>query len=196
MTRKCDSTVGYVGSYPLFKQSRVLKTPSRNFKPWLFRNMIGLLKNNSTTILDIGSGPGLYAKEFKDRGYRVSGIDSTPGIDQLTGGLVQEMDLTNDCSRLFGQFDWGIFIDVGEHIPKEYEQTVIDNVGRLCTTGLIVSWGEPRVRGWMHVNCRTEVYIASQFAVRGWMVDDELTIRMRWRASPYYVRCLMVLKKS
>ncbi|KAK7004434.1 hypothetical protein BgiMline_005954, partial [Biomphalaria glabrata] len=40
-------------------------------------------------------------------------------------------------------FDWVLSIEVGEHIPPQYEDTYLDNLARHAREGLILSWASP-----------------------------------------------------
>lgn len=133
------------------------------------------------SVVDIGAHRGVLVKELRQRGYDAFGLDGIPKIERLTGGLVKRCDFTGDCSTFFGCADCGLFLEVGEHIPRKYESRVIDNVSRIAKSRLIVSWahegvGVGKAR---HVNCRTQVYVASKFARHGWFVDDKLTGTLR-----------------
>jgi len=135
------------------------------------------------SIVDLGAGCGHFVKRLRAEGYhRCEGVDGTPEIKTLSQGLVWERDLTtwpNDDLLFHKITDWALFSDVGEHVPREHEQTLIDNVCKIPKKGLIVSWGFPHERGYHHVNCRTQVYVACEFAKRGWWPDDELTTLAR-----------------
>ncbi len=155
-------------------------------------------KNES--VIDIGCHKGVYVQALKEQGYEAFGIDGICDIENKTNGLVKWCDLTADCSEFFQSADWGLFLEVGEHVPKEFECSLFDNVSAIPRKRLVVSWAHINVGigKHKHINCRTQVYVASEFSRRGWFVDDEATIELRYNV---YSRTelkqrIMVLKKD
>ena len=146
-------------------------------------------------VMDIGAGNGTYVQALRKLGYKITGVDGTSGIHELTGGLVRHADLTGNCRHLFDSTDWGLCIEVGEHVPKELEQRFIDAVGGIPFEGLIITWASPGQRGSGHVNCRTPVYVAAEFARRGWRVDDGATVEARGLCDKHYNKRLIVLRR-
>lgn len=183
------------GIYPkhVFRQFRVMRNKTR------LLIVVTSIVPPGKSVVDIGAGPGYYVRALRDRGYRAIGLEGMEGVHEVSGGLVREVDLVDDCSEFHGAADWGLFCDVGEHVPKKFERTLIDNVSRIPTEGLIVTWAVPgregRARGSPHVNCRTPEYVAGEFGRRGW--------RMDWRATKWSRRLcprardrLLVLRKG
>ena len=151
------------------------------------------------TVIDIGAQNGEYVYALRNLGYNIVGIDGTPNIEELTGGEIEEHNLAEEIIPQYERnWEWGLFFEVGEHIPKEYEEQVLDNVAMLACRGLIITWAGIGQRGIKHFNCHTQVYIASEFAKRGWFVDEEDTVRLRsfltGRRSP--CERVMVLKNE
>lgn len=131
------------------------------------------------SVIDLGAGDGVFLRSLRDLGYNITGLDGSLNIDKITGGLVQWADLTGDCSVHYGSADWGLFIEVGEHVPKEYEQALFDQVSRIPLEGLVVSWAGVNQTGWHHVNCQGFQYVACEFFRRGWIMDAESTKMIR-----------------
>lgn len=134
-------------------------------------------------ILDLGAEIGQYVKSLREHGYSIRGLDGCPQIAELTSGVVECQDLTApSCSRWHGACDWAIFFEVGEHVPREFEQSLLDHVAAIPTQGLVVSWhtevGGRMSRG-SHVNPRSTTWVACEFGRRGWRVDEELQTRFR-----------------
>jgi 2-polyprenyl-3-methyl-5-hydroxy-6-metoxy-1,4-benzoquinol methylase len=125
------------------------------------------------SILDIGSGRGWYVLALRDLGYNVDGVDGADGIEEISRSLVRKCDLTVMGALQSLSYDWGVFISVGEHIPKQFESVVIDNVSTVSRKGLIVAWGPPNQPGRGHVNCQPLSYIRDQFMQREFYVDAE-----------------------
>jgi len=167
------------GIYPIRKQRRYVdKKPNEH----LVKAILAVVPK-SESIMDLGAGCGHFVKRLRIEGYRCSGVDGTPEVQKLSDGTVFQHDLVSEKGNIgpftLNQWDWGLFSDVGEHVPKEHEQQLIDNVCGIPTKGLIISWGYPHERGFHHVNCRTQVYVACEFAKRGWWPDDESTTLAR-----------------
>jgi len=149
-----------------------------------------------SSVVDIGAGTGAYVQALRDLGYKATGIDGTPGIEKLSKGLVKHQNITRECLDWFGKCRWAIFIEVGEHIPAEFENMVIFNVSHIPLEGLIVSWADEGQRGRGHINCHNPIYIASQFGYRGWVVDRDLTRIAKQHSGKGYNKRLMVLRRK
>ena len=164
------------GAYRKHGHIRPIKKPA-----WQQLDALLDLIPKDKSVIDIGCHQGVYAKLLEDKGYQTFGIDGIPTIEKDTEGFVKWCDLTQDCSKFYSSADWGLFFEVGEHIPQDFEGILFDNVCAIPREGLVVSWccagiGVGKHR---HINCHTQVYVASEFARRGWFVNDEETIRMR-----------------
>jgi len=136
--------------------------------------LLGILPAGCS-VIDIGAGTGRYVEALRLQGFLAGGIDGTPEINSLSNGLVFWADLTNaDTCRPFVRCaDWGIFLEVGEHVPQEYEKALLDNVSSMPRVGLIASWAQPGQRGSGHVNNRPREYVTTQFENRGWIMDTD-----------------------
>ncbi len=98
-------------------------------------------------VVELGCGNGAFLAEFRDRGWKLTGIDiSTSGV-RLAGSRFPEMDLhvadaTEDLSFLgYGSFDAVIGSEVIEHVllPRKY----VANCFRLLKPGGIVVLSTP-----------------------------------------------------
>ena len=159
---------------------------------------IGRTVINTHTLVDIGASKGHYVQALLEAGYDIFGLDATPGIEEMTQGLVKQCDLVEDCSRWELCADWGLFFEVGEHIPEQHEQVVLDNVAAMPRIGLLTSWSSTK-RGLRHVNPKSPVYIANEFGRRGWRLDPGRTEMLQKRLLKYrglrrnvlaFLRCL------
>jgi hypothetical protein len=157
------------------------KIGRQRFNTDLVHGILQIVPKKST-IIDIGARGGKYVDALRENGYSANGIDGIPNIEEQTKGLVSWCDLSKKLPTSYkdsiGIYGWGLFIGVGEHIPSEYECQVLDNVSMLAKTGLIVSWGDTK-QGKGHVNPHIPIYIASEFARRGWFVDSKETIFLK-----------------
>jgi hypothetical protein len=111
-------------------------------------------------------------------GFRfLYGVDGYPMLPAL-GIILLQQDLSDMGMSAFikGQV---LCLEVGEHIPLEYEQIFIDNVCRHCDSRMVLSWAIPGQGGIGHVNCRDNDYIIAQIARRGFVFNQLLTDYLR-----------------
>ena len=99
-------------------------------------------------------------------------FDGTTNIDALTNGHVQPRDLSQPLS-LGRKFDWVVSLEVGEHIPRQFEHTFISNIVNHATRGIVLSWAVVGQRGTGHVNTRSNAHIAAALAREGWAKDEQ-----------------------
>lgn len=94
----------------------------------------------NATVLDLGCGLGQYGKWFAANAPAIKwqGFDGAENVEEVTEGFVRFADLTSEL-RL-PEVDWVMSIEVGEHIPKQFMDTFIDNVCRAPRKGVIISW--------------------------------------------------------
>lgn len=145
-------------------------------------------------VVDCGASVGKYVAALRMAGYFAVGVDATPNVGELSGGLVSYADLSRPLVWE-DPADWAMSIEVGEHIPAEYAATYLDNVAAAARRGLIVSWAVPGQRGRDHINCREPDWVAAQLAYRGWPVDVPATTRARDLAGRGWNRKLLVLTR-
>lgn len=164
------------GCYPTRKQATWAGRCKNRLFPETALNAFRLVIPAGATIIDVGATIGHIARALIAAGYDVQAVDGSDGVEQLSGGLVKQLDLvSDDCGHLFGKFRWCLFLDVGEHIPAEHESSVIDKVARMSTEGLIVSWNTWDDSNPDHINLRSEDYVVNLFELRGWTLDEEGT---------------------
>jgi len=96
------------------------------------------------TLVDFGCGTGEYARFFRRHGLVVEAYDGNPYTEQLTGGIGQVKDLSQRFN-LLKQFGCVMSLEVGEHIPAEFEQAFLDNLIKHSLDGgiVILSWAVP-----------------------------------------------------
>lgn len=86
-------------------------------------------------------------------------FDGTPKANQYTNGAVQEVNLVEDL-HLWTDFDWVMSLEVGEHVPRQFAKSLVQNVRRHARKGLVMSWSDDW-EGIGHVNCLSqEAFIA------------------------------------
>jgi cyclopropane fatty-acyl-phospholipid synthase-like methyltransferase len=141
------------------------------------------------TLVDFGCGTGEYARYFKRHGIDVDAYDGNPYTEQLTGGIGKVLDLSQRFN-LLKQFGCVMSLEVGEHIPAEFEQAFLDNlIKHSIDKGIIIlSWAVPGQDGDGHVNCQTNDYIMQEMQNRGYYLDNLATNKLRKAASLWWFK--------
>jgi len=129
---------------------------------------------------DLGCGLGKYVQLLELVDIDTCGWDGNPNTDKLTDGFGAVLDLSKPID--VGKFDGVISLEVGEHIPEEFEQTFIDNVTKSAGKLIVLSWAIPGQEGLGHVNNHHNDYIIEQLAMRGWHYEAGWSHWLRERA--------------
>jgi cyclopropane fatty-acyl-phospholipid synthase-like methyltransferase len=155
-----------------------------------------LADKQAKTVVDFGCGMGDYAKAFKADGYKVEAYDGNPNTETLTGGIGKVLDLSKPF-YLGKKFDVVLSLEVGEHIPKEFEEQFIDNITKHAKKHLIISWAVVGQGGDGHVNCANNDYIIEQIVDRGFKhnAKDSQTIRNAATNASWFGYTIMVFDK-
>ena len=141
-----------------------------------------LLDNGIKTVVDFGCGMGIYAKAFKAANLAVEAFDGNPNTETLTEGIGRVLDLSKQF-YLKKKFDAVLSLEVGEHIPAEFEDQFIDNITKHVKKTLIISWAIEGQGGSGHVNCRNNDYIIGQITERGFKYNEKASNELRKAAT-------------
>jgi hypothetical protein len=140
-------------------------------------------------IIDFGCGDGSYVRALRHAGIDARGYDGNPLCESISNCRTLDLAVAVNV----GPAPWVLSLEVGEHIPREFEATFIDNVCRHCLIGAVISWAVPGQPGIGHVNCRGNDYIEQQFVDRGLSRQHNLENSLRQAASlSWFRRTLMV----
>lgn len=164
--------------------SWITKTPNHSYDENLNNRLIFLLKDKS--VFDFGCGDASYLKNLKEIGCKVSGCDGNPFTEKITDGIGFAADLS--IAHDFGLYDWVISFEVGEHLPKEFENIFIDNLCNHAKNGIIMSWAFPDQPGEGHVNCQPSEYIIEQLYKRNFLLDITETNNLRNLAETWWFK--------
>jgi 2-polyprenyl-3-methyl-5-hydroxy-6-metoxy-1,4-benzoquinol methylase len=156
-----------------------------------------LADKQATTVVDFGCGLGDYAKAFKAKGHKVEAYDGNPNTESLTGGIGKVLDLSKPF-YLGKKFDVVLSLEVGEHIPKEFEEQFIDNITKHAKKHLIISWAIVGQGGDGHVNCADNEYIIGQIVDRGFKHNKKASDELRKAATnaSWFANTLMVFNRA
>jgi len=151
------------------------------------------LKNKS--VLDMGCGMGDYTRSLSETCSIVKGVDGNPNTPMLTNGLCTVQDFTEDFDM--GQFDWVMCLEVGEHIPANYQQTLINNIVKHSKEGVILSWAIPGQGGDGHVNCLKNEDVIEIMKNESFAFDEQATNRLRKSVSNafWFLNTILVFNK-
>lgn len=155
-----------------------------------------LLMDPGICTIDMGCGRGDYIRNLLDENFECCvGVEGSV-LPQHVGMDIRHLDLAVPfnlglCGRVMS-------FEVGEHIPKEYEQIFLDNLTSHCLDMLILSWGLPGQVGIGHVNCQPREYIIAELYKRGFAFDEEETAFIKaapYKETPWFAETLMVFKR-
>lgn len=147
------------------------------------------------SLADLGCGNGSYCKFFSDLGWKnVHGYEGTPNKWGIYDNIAKA-DLSQPCS--FPKYEMVLCLEVGEHIPEEFESTFLDNVTSAVGKILILSWAVPGQGGFGHFNCRENSYIIGDVRGRGLHYNRVKSELLRRAAALYWFRnTVMVFERE
>lgn len=128
---------------------------------------------------DFGAGGGHYSTWLNETGLlQAFAFDGTHQAAELTGGAVQEVNLVKDM-ELWRTFEWVMCLEVGEHVPAPFSDTLMSNLKRHARKGLIMSWSDDW-EGIGHVNCKSrDEFVAYVQAQTGFVLDKAATEKVK-----------------
>jgi cyclopropane fatty-acyl-phospholipid synthase-like methyltransferase len=152
-------------------------------------------EKNVKKVFDFGCGLGDYAKSFIANDFDVKAFDGNPNTEKLTNGIGKVLDFSQEFN-LGETADCSMSLEVGEHIPKEFEQTFFDNICRHTNSKVLLSWAVIGQDGDGHVNCQNNDYVISEMDRRGFKYDENSSNRLRSVSSaPWFRNTIMVFEK-
>jgi cyclopropane fatty-acyl-phospholipid synthase-like methyltransferase len=163
----------------------------------LASSLMTFLKNeNAQSVVDFGCGMGNYVKTFKENNLNASGFDGNPNTPELTNNLCKVLDISVPV-KFEEPFDWVLSFEVGEHLPKEFEDTFINNLHNNNKYGIILSWAVKGQGGYGHFNEQSNDYIKSKICELGYVNDIKTENILRNDATlNWFKNTIMVFRKS
>ena len=158
------------GAFPTWKQLRRMgcrKVP--------FLEAFMSIVPNSKSVVDLGAALGTYVIQLRENGYQADGVDGTADIEKWSDGLIKYMDLTQDCYEIRNKYDWAIFSEVGEHVPRSLECKLFDEVCSIPKEGLFITWADGINPGFRHINVQQPDYVLTEVTKRDWKYNSDLT---------------------
>ena len=129
------------------------------------------------TAIYIGCGDGAYTKRLNGAFISCIGVDGNPMTSKLSDGFCNVMDVS--VPQMIGRYDLVLSLEVGEHIPKKFEQIFIDNLCRASKKWICLSWGVVGQPGYGHVNCQNNEYVINEMQKRGFKYDKKKSDYLR-----------------
>ena len=135
-----------------------------------------ILSLQPSSILDVGAGSGQYGLYFASvaPSVRYSAVDGALNVERFTDGRVRWADLSLPL-LLDGPSEWVMSLEVGEHLPQEFESQFFDTLDAWNTRGVVLSWAVVGQPGAGHVNCRDNPYVVSKMEGLGYWLDENVT---------------------
>ena len=88
-------------------------------------------------------------------------------------------------------------LEVGEHLPKEYEDTLFNNIIRNSKSEIVVSWAIPGQTGDGHINEQSNDYVKSKMASLGYANNLEAENILRKASTlAWFKNTIMVFEPS
>lgn len=149
-------------------------------------------------VIDIGCGTGAYLRYLEDVGFKsVIGVEGYRLNNFETKSII-----IHDLSTPFVAPNKGnvVCLEVGEHIPKEYEDIVMGNICRSCMDAgkIVMSWALPYQEGIGHVNCRGNKHIIDKIERNGFVFLKHETEQARGVIEghcAYFRHTIMIFEK-
>jgi 2-polyprenyl-3-methyl-5-hydroxy-6-metoxy-1,4-benzoquinol methylase len=152
-------------------------------------------ERKAKTIVDLGCGEGKYVSLLRKEGFACDGFDGNPDTPTLTDGGCEVLDLAMPFV-FANSYEWILTLEVGEHIPAEYEANFLGNLEKSCTKGIVLSWAIKGQGGHGHFNEQDNDYVKAQFFERGFTNDEGAENFLRKKSSlRWFANTIMVFLK-
>ena len=164
-----------------------------------------LQNDKDKQLIDFGCGMGDYLKKLHDNGF--SNLHGFEGeVRKGSPNFVDSWDLTNPIKN-YKNYDHlkknaynSICLEVGEHIPKQYESIFLDNITSLTTNKIILSWAIIGQLGDGHVNCMNNDEVILKMNELGFNYLENDSIIARNSVSPeiasWFLNTIMIFQKK
>jgi cyclopropane fatty-acyl-phospholipid synthase-like methyltransferase len=150
---------------------------------------------HANTVVDFGCGMGEYVKLFKQHDMNAVGFDGNPNTPELTNNVCEVLDLS--VPKKFDEpFDWVLSLEVGEHLPPQFEDIFIQTLHKNNKYGMVLSWAVKGQGGHGHFNEQNNDYVKSKICSLGYRNDIEAENKLRKDSTlPWFKNTIMVFRK-
>jgi len=179
--------------YWLKENSKSHHIHSDNLSKWII-NLLSEDKEHQ--IYDFGCGLGNYLNDLHINGFKkLKGIEADPmktdyDFEILKLNLSEPISLEKKGTI--------ICLEVGEHIPKEYQEILLNNIKNNCDKYLILSWAIRGQGGYGHFNELNNDEILPLIKNLGFRYLEDLTNEVRLIPEDkcaYFRNTLMIFEK-
>ena len=91
-------------------------------------------------------------------------------------------------------------MEVCEHVPKEYEDKLLETIDNHVNPGgtLVLSWAVVGQGGFGHVNCQNNDYVIKKFESMGYAYDkiESLLLRSEVTNATWFRNTILVFNKN
>ena len=128
------------------------------------------------TAIDLGCGPGFYVSAMQKAGIVTYGYDGNPYVTEQSQCIMPQENILcrqiniHEPITIDYPAELALFLNVGEYIPREFENAVLDNLCKIARKYLIVSW-----QGNIGLNVDEENHIVNPIS------DDALKTKLNER---------------
>ena len=151
-------------------------------------------RENINSVVDFGCGLGDYVKSLRESNINACGYDGNPNTPELTDNICKVLDLSKSVQLT--PYDWVMSLEVGEHLPKEFEDIFIYNLHNNNKYGILLSWAIKYQGGTGHVNEQNNDYIKSKICKMGYTNDIEAEKYLRANCDcGWFTNTIMVFRK-
>lgn len=167
-------------------------TSEHQFDETLCKTIIYLLNRwKLDVIIDIGCGTGAYTRSFNKSGFICHGFDGNPYTEELSDNTCSVKDFSKPVN--VGKYDLVLCLEVGEHIPEEYESIFFENIITATKTRIILSWAVEGQGGFGHVNNKNNEYIIDKMSRRDFKYDSSTSQFLRTHSTKsWFANTIMV----
>lgn len=160
-------------------------------------SIVSLAKEYSVKkVYDFGCGNGKYVEHLNQSGINAIGFDGNPITSTIPNCKVQELTNTFQLEPV----DFLICLEVCEHVPKEYESNLLDNINRNLNSGgiLVLSWAVEGQGGLGHVNCKNNDYVINKLNDMGYSYLEftSKSVRNTTTNAEWFRNTIMIFKKN
>lgn len=138
------------------------------------------------SVLDLGCGPGYYVSDLQKEKIAAIGYDGNPHTEKLSSLIMpkdtrypcEEADVTEELN-VSEPYDLVLFLNVGEYIPSQYEERVLNNLAACTGRYLIINWASHKKHDERIVNAIPEETLLKKMEQHGFVLDKLATKVMR-----------------
>ena len=174
--------------------------------PRLANWILNYLQNDKDKqLIDFGCGFGDYLKNLHNNGFtNLHGFEGE--VRKGSPEFIKNWDLSNPIKNYKGYNSLKklayntICLEVGEHIPKQYESIFLENITSLTTNKLILSWAIIGQGGDGHVNCMNNDEVILKMDELGFKYLENDSIDARNSVSEliatWFLKTIMIFQKK